>query len=492
MNRFVIEKDASGGYIWRRGENYHIAWGIDLFAVSFLKKDRQQLFEQLQAARYINANTVTVGACWASVEPEENCYCFDWVEECLEMAKSFGFKIILYWHGSNFAAVGNSFIPEYIMGDKERFTRINGPEMRNDSMLCVSNPLLMEKESAAYCYMLQKVAAASYEDDIIALIAGAENNYLGALDVFGGDRHNPPKIDSRCCCEHCEKLYAGEGNIAFMEKQFALYLKNMIDKGANILDLPVLTQTCPWSWFPGWRYAENPVVLKSVINRPNHYVVPSVQTTESTAAFIQDLDRYRDIPGNIPFSSGIGCAVAANSGWQPEMAPWLNLFHYKSAGAIFWDNGFSIKESIVQNRNLRERFRMCFGPLLGIAYHIARLKADPERCMWWGLGNVIGLQKINGVDIRYTASGGDFGVLFMPSQNEYCFAGSTFKGNLTVRFSVVDADSYICERGCYSVNGDWIKAFDANTEIKNGQLVIKYEGNSGDYESVVHRIFLKK
>ena len=504
-----LGRDQDGGWVFQAGDAKYVFWGVDADTWGCDAGDIALFRKHCEASVYVNANFIAIPVTWKNVERRgPGKYDFTFVDQALEAARKYGLKAALMWIGIDYAAGDPNFVPPYIDADPETYVRIAGfgydeqkryrpaaeqTDREEDRLHCPSCPATLARESAAYGALMKHLAETDPQRTVMAISICGEIDYLRAMPP---DQWSPER-DVRCRCRHCEAAYRPglESNVAFMTRQFATYVRTIIEAGAKHYDIPTYSQVCPHRWFPGWRYAEDPVALKAIINRANHFVVPSVACTSDEHAFLrEEMDYFRPecIPGNIVFVDGIDTGWPANLS-RLELAPWYCILEYGGLGAIYWDapSVSIIKEGEVR----REMFRRMWGPLKAMHYHLARLKsAGPKTRFWWRYHEISSEREMDGFTVKQVSSDKDYGVCSVLGPERLALAATTAGGPCRITFTRPGGfEGFRFERGCFDmVTGEWRKSGDAKVSLPNtgGKTVtITIDGDSGDYSQAACYVY---
>ncbi len=470
-----------------------VAFGIDLNSFESRDGNLTYLKQQMDATVEINGNFVGIPVCWSTVEPTMNNYTYTLIDSYIEYARQKGLKVSLMWHGSNYASGNNSFVPLYIINDANTYSRNAGSGFSNYTILCPSNKNTINRERAAYNNVLNHIRDYDVEKTVLCVATSSEIDYLGGLKY--PEQFAPPEIDIRCECSWCNALYQNEGNVAFMEKQFSKYARDLYDFGALVYNLPSYSAVCANSWFEGWRYAENPNVLKTIVNNSNHIVVPSIANAKTITNFKSDMDLFtpETIPGNIVFVDGIDVGSSIND--NVECAPWITILHYGGLGAIYWDAGTqNTQTSIVSNSTIRNKLRKYFAPLKGVEFYLAKLKnSTSNNKFWWQAGQASSSGSTANYSFKQTNyMNNDYGVAFEIAPNNCIFTGSTYAGSYTIEVSRIGGfDGFKFEKGYFDpITGGWIKYSSVTPSLSgNKATMVVSTADAGRYERSVYRFY---
>lgn len=492
-----LGSDANGGPVFEAAGAKHVFWGIDADTWGCDAGNLDHFRKHCEASVYVNANLIAIPVTWKNVERKgPGNYDFTFVDGAIKIAREHGLKVSLMWIGIDYAAGDPNFVPPYIDADPDTYTRITGfnydeqkrytkrtDDREDDRLHCPSCPATLKRESAAYEALMKHVAETDTQRTVMAVNICGEINYVRAMRPEDW----VPERDVRCRCRHCNAAHRPgiESNIAFMTRQFANYVKTIIEAGARHYDIPTYSPVCSHRWFPGWRYAEDPVAFKAIINRSNHFVVPSIAPTPDEQAFTrEEMDYFRPecIPGNFIFVDGI------DTGWPTnlphlEMAPWYSILQYGGLGAVYWDApAVSI---IKEGEPRRDLLRRMWGPLKAMHYHLARLKsAGKDTKFWWRYHETASAQDMGGFKVEQRSSDRDYGVCFVTGKDRLALSATTFAGPCTITLTRPGGfEGLRFERGCFDMTtGEWRKAADAGVKIDGDKAVITLDGDSGDYE----------
>ena len=498
--------DANGGRVFEVAGAKYVFWGVDADTWGCDAGNVEHFRKHCEASVYINANFIAIPVTWKNVERKGPSKCdFTFVDQALEVAHKHGLKAALMWIGIDYAAGDPNFVPEYINADPQTYTRITGfnydeqkryrpaaeqSSIEEDRLHCPSCPATLAREAAAYGALMRHLAKTDTRRTVVAI------NICGEIDYARAMRPDEwvPERDVRCRCRHCNAAYRPgvESNIAFMTRQFAKYVRTIIEAGAKHYDIPTYSPVCSHRWFPGWRYAEDPVAFKAIINRDNHFVVPSIAPTADEQAFVrEEMDYFRPecIPGNVIFVDGI------DTGWPTnlahlELAPWYSILEYGGLGAVYWDapSVSIIKEGEVR----RELFRRMWGPLKAMHYHLARLKsAGPKTRFWWRYHETGSSQELDGFKVEQRSSDKDYGMCFVLGPDRLALSATTTGGPCTVTITRPGGfDGFRFERGCFDmVSGEWRKAGEAQVTKEADKVIIVMDGDSGEYEKAACYVY---
>lgn len=497
----VLKGEQKSGYYYEVDGEKRAIVGLDLYALSGKDGDMDFIRHQLDAAKYANCNTVTVPMVWWNVEFVKDNYDFSELNTILKTVASYGFKIIVYWHGTNFAAIDMQFTPPYVMADESTYSRITG--FTNNSMLCLSDPDTLEREKRAYAKTMEYISGKSYASQIMAVITTSELNYLGCTGNFGGYNVN---LTQRCTCHHCDVAYANypaatAGNV-FMAKQFALYGKNLVLAGKEVFDIPTISQVAPYGMGTPWRYAENPVVLYETIDNPDHLCAPSVTNTSRFEYHRACMEEFAKLNPNYVLSQGTELRSTNVGGGNSngECAPFVNLFDFGGQGAIYWDTGKGyLNSSITKNEQYITAFNKYYGLLKGMEYHIVRNKKNPDSLVYWsyetGIERNFTGKQLSGFDVSLsTLENGyrDYGVMIALADDDLIFGATNYSEN-AYEVAVNRAggmNGFKAERGCFDArSGEWYPFDDAESVIAGGGMKFTVNQDSGDFRNVVYRVY---
>lgn len=477
--------DANYGKVFEENGYKYVLWGVDADSWGCRDGNTNMFHEHCDALNYVNANAIAIPICWKTIETSPDVYNFWYVDQYINMAKDHGLKATILWLGIDYAAGDNSFIPDYMINDIVTYNRCVGSGFSNNSILCPSNPNTKNRERLAYMAFLDHLKNNNPSNTVMAVCYGGENNYLKGLS-----NQSQPEQDIRCRCGYCNSLYANQGNVVFMEQQYALYAKYMIDWGKTIYDIPAYSQVCAFNYWPNWRYAENGSVIKTTVNRQDHFVAPSIVATDSVNNYVSEMNHFTasQISGNNVFTDGIDTGWSSNQ-TRIEIAPWFNTMWYGGLGAFYWDNPSST--NIRTNSNLRDKLRKYWGPLKGIEFYLARLKTMGSKRFWWWPGSAHTWGGLTNFSADQVSSGNDYGVCFELGPTDITFTGSTYSGQYTFTISRAGGWSgYSFQRGYYQPDtGIWMSQGSVSPSINGDNAVLTVSGDSGDYANSVYRFY---
>lgn len=484
----VLGNDNGTGKVFEDNGSKYVLWGVDADTWG-CEAGNTALFEQhCQSVVYVNGNTIAIPITWKSVEGIKDVYNFSSMDSYITIANNYGLKATILWVGIDYAAGDFSFVPDYIRYTPSTYQRIVGAPFTIDTpVLCPSDPDTLAREKTAYYKMMEHLKLNNTSNTVLAVNCGGESDFMRALPESLWNQM--PELDIRCECSTCSSLYANQGNLIFMEQQFAIYAKAMIDHGKTIYDIPVYTQVCAHDFYPGWRYAEKAPVIKSTVNRQDHFIVPSVANTSSVAAYVSEMNNFlpSNIPGNIIFTDGIDTAWDVNQ-TRIEIAPWFNTLWYGGMGALYWDSPF---KSIRIDTQLREKLRKFWGPLKGIQDKIAKYKTSANKFWWYPDANTHTWGSTGNFAVDRVSSTDDYGVCFELGPQDICFTGSTYGGSFTFKTARAGGyEGYRFEKGSFDAKtGVWIKTGDVFPLIEGENTTLTVNSDSGDYTSAVYRYY---
>jgi len=427
----------------------------------------------------------------------------------MSRAENAGLKVIVYFLNSNYAAGDNTFIPEYVRSDAETYTRVQGPKIRGEPVaghailpLCPSNPALLERERKAYCELIQFIKDNDINRNVLAVVFGHEMNYYTGLKEEYMQWGNP---EARCECRHCNAVYTGGSEVEFMTRQFADYIASVIEAGWEIYDLPPYSGVAPREWFGGgWRGPENAEARKAAVNIDSFFVIPSIASTESASSFRREMRHYLPdrIPGNIAFASGIDTGhgypglpfTGVNSWPHLETAPWINIFEYKSLGAIYWDNPYASIANPENGALAREKLRAFWSPLKGAGGMLVLIRDMPgSQMVWWTYEETQKTADINGYAVYIKQEAGvNYGYVFADGDG-LVMSASVYEGK-TTEIIITKAGGFencVTERGAYNDNGEWEPKEKYTPEISGDSLIVRFEGDNGDASRALIKIDFK-
>ncbi len=486
--------DNDGGRVFRHGLSKYVFWGVDADTWGCQALNYDMYRKHCEASVHINANFIVIPITWKMFEPREGEYNLEAIDKFIAITREYKLKAGIIWTSIDYAAGDSTLVPEYLMADPAKYTRITGLD-KND-LLCPTDPNTLARDRKAYVTLMDHLAKTDTDRTVMAINLCGEINYVRALSTW-----TPEEQNVRCMCDECNRLYPpGMNNVDFMTERFSYYIKDLIDSAAKVYDIPTYTPVCPWKWHPGWRYAENPESHKKIVNRANHFVCPTVAQAISGKVWVEEeMDHFTPeaIPGNIIFSDGMDTAHDGHAGLpnalpHMELAPWYNILWYGGLGAVYWD---SPARTILNDDLLRNKFRKAFGPLKALHYYLARLKsADREKKFWWTYDETDSSQSMAGFIVAQKSSPDDYGAAFVIRKDDLVFAGTTLSGPYEVTVECESGfDGFVFESGYFGeTNGRWHKASDAIPIIDGNKAVIKISGDSGDFKQAAVRIYKKK
>lgn len=483
--------DKNKGRVFELGAKKYVFWGVDADTWGCQALNYDMFRKHCEASVYINANFIVIPITWKMLEPQKDQYNLEAIDKYIAIAREYKLKAGIIWTSMDYAAGDSSLVPEYLMADPATYTRITG--LFHNDLLCPSDPDTLARDRKAYVTLMKHLAETDKDRTIMAINLCGEINYLRALENW-----SPPEQNVRCQCAECDKLYRlGQHNVEFMTERYAVYVKDLIDSAARVYDIPTYTPVCAWRWFPGWRYAENPEMLKKIINRPNHFVCPTIAQPISGKVWVEEeMDHFTPeaIPGNIIFADGMDTAHDGHQGLpnalsHMELAPWYNILWYGGMGAVYWD---SPARTILNDEVLRTKFRKSFGPLKAMHYHLARLKsAGKDRKFWWSYTETSSVQEMKGFAVKQRSSPNDYGMAFVLGDDDLAFTGTTLSGPYTFTVTRSDGfDGFTFEKGSFGeTDGKWRRSADFEPILMGEQAIFNVTGDSGDASQAVIRVY---
>lgn len=478
--------DNGFGHVFEENNNKYVLWGMDADSWGCQAGNVTMFHEHCDAMQYINANTIAIPMSWKMIEPAMGTYSFWYMDIYINMARDHGLKATVLWLGSNYASGDSSFVPDYILANPNTYTRITGtPFIVGNNLLCPSDPDTLNREKEAYFQFVQHLRDNNPDNTVMAINCGGESDYMRALPE--NQWNQTPEQNIRCTCSTCNSLYNSSlTNVQFMEQQFSKYIKSEIDYGATTYDIPTYSQVCAYNFFPGWRYAENAAVIKSTVNRWNHFTAPSVAQTDSTSGYVSEMNNFTGFQPFV-FTDGIDTAWASNQA-RIEIAPWFNTMWYGSVGALYWD---SPDKTVRTDTGLRDKLRKYWGPLKAMQYQIARYKTSANRFWWYPDANTHTWGSTGNFAVDRVSSASDYGACFELGSQDICFSGTTYGGSYTFTVSRSGGyDGYRFEKGYFDAKtGIWVKSADVSPSLNGSNAVLTVSSDSGDYTSAVIRYY---
>jgi len=494
----------------------YVLWGVETDQWLSAASSIFMIDRYVEASLYVNANTLAVHAPWRMIEPYEDEYDFSVLRYYLEQTEKAGLKAVIYFTSTNYAAGNMQFVPDYIINDSEKYTKIQGdpkyfrstPWQNQPSLpLCPSNPSLLDRERKAYVELIKFIKEFDTNSNVLSIQVGGETNFFTALN---DEYMVPPNVDVRCECQHCNKAFVGHvgSNLEFMTNQYAVYIKKIIEGGAVHYDLPTYTCSAPKEYWGGdWRYAENSAIRKKIVGKQNYFVGPSIAETFSVATFTKEMNHYLDnkIPGNFPWASGIDTGhgtpgspqenSTVQSWKQLEMAPWFIGFKYKGLGAIYWDHPDVSITNETRGAPVREKFRAMWSPIRAVSSILTDIRILPlSRGNWWHFDEpkkviTAGLYK---VEISQTKSN-NYGLAYQLDDGSLIFAATTYSGGQT-KVEISKTSGYnnaVFQRGYFSDSGKWISTGTFKPTINGEKINFEIKGDHGEYKTSIYRISFK-
>jgi beta-galactosidase len=127
--------------------------------------------EDMRLAKLAGVNTLSVGIfSWAALEPEEGRFCFEWLDEVMDMLAANGIAAVLATPSGARPAWMSKKYPEVLRVSKDRRRNVHG-ERHNH---CLSSPVYREKTQA-----INTLLAERYQDPPALAVWHISNEYSG-------------------------------------------------------------------------------------------------------------------------------------------------------------------------------------------------------------------------------------------------------------------------------------------------------------------------
>lgn len=508
-----IVSDGLGGHSFCVNGKQYVVWGVETDQWLSAASNIPMINKYVEASKYVNANCLAVHAPWAMFEKEKDVYDFTVLEYYLKQAEKGGLKVVIYFTSTNYAAGNMQFVPDYIKYDTETYSRVQGdPKYFSDVPVgdqpalpaCPSDPDLLEREKKAYVELVKFLKEYDVNRNVLAIQVGGETNFLFALKPEWWGMKNE---DIRCECPDCNKAFAdfNGSNLEFMTQQFAVYIKEIIYAGAEVYDIPTYTCSSPIEYWNGdWRYAENSEVRKAIVNKDNYIVGPTIAHSKTISTYMKEMDQWGadKIPGNVVWVSGLDTGhgtpgspqedIGIDSWQHLELAPWFNILHYNSLGAIYWDHPTVSITKEDAGQPVREKLRAMWSPLRAASAILPEYKSAGEDTMvWWHYRQADCSGNLGGFGITAQQNKEtNYGFILKLDEGDIVLAATTYEdGATTFTVTVPDgAEGLIFERGHFDDDGNWVKTDSFTPEISGNVITFQISGDHGDYTKTLYRI----
>lgn len=142
------------------------------------------LAQDIELMKEANANAFSIGMfAWASIEPEEGVYRFEWLDEIIENIASIGGKVLLSTPSGARPAWMSQKYPEVLRVNAERQKLLHGARHNH----CFSSPVYRQQTQK-----INRLLAERYGDNPAILMWHVSNEY-------GGE----------CHCDYCQEAFRG-------------------------------------------------------------------------------------------------------------------------------------------------------------------------------------------------------------------------------------------------------------------------------------------
>jgi hypothetical protein len=259
-----------------------------------------------------------------------------------------------------------------------------------------------------------------------------------------------------------------------MVRKYTDFIRDVVWAGmSEYPDISVYVPGASVLYYPdkGGRYAENPVMIYSKVNRNNFFVCPSIGQVgdeeiikREMAMYTGQVAGYEALKGNPAFASGIG--PAGNQAYRPEIAPWYYIFEYGGLGAIYWDAYGSTWSVTKPSSPNPARFKNSWTPLKALDYYLGIFKSSKNILNWWSYTE--GQKTMNFGKFTVTLGRGgngwdfdNFGFAFLYDDDDIILSSSqiTSPYPLDIGLSRTDGlDGFKVEYGYFDDAGEWIKS----------------------------------
>lgn len=513
-----IAYDSMGRKTFAAGNEPVVVWGVENDQWGAVSLSRSKFDEYVEASLNINANAIAIHMPWAVLEQQEGIYstgATSYLKYCVDKAREAGLKIVVYFTSTNYASGDGTFLPSYIVNDKERFTRLyiagvydgNSVTTKSDITLCVNNAALLERELLAINKLMTFIKSNNEDGIFTAINICSEFDYTRNWPSGGSINH-----DVRCECDKCNSLFRSAGHeeetpFEFMQRSYYAYQKALIDEASRAYpDLAIYSPVAALTWFDGGRYVEQPRDIYEAIQRENFFVCPSIAPTQNYALFEAEMSYFVDIEGNAAFASGIDTGWTGtpfNNQVHLELAPWYSILEYGGLGAIYWDYPQSSDPScsvLTKDAAITERLRIGWAPLKAAEYYISRFKGDEQVLNWWGyhenkkqfdLGDFT--VSVNRSEENF-ADHANYGIAMLMDDRDLVIASTAYEPNFGENndINVVVKGNpalYKFETGYFNGEGEWVKSGTFTPAVKGNTITVSVKAGNGDYRKSCYRIY---
>lgn len=212
----------------------------------------------------LNCNTILAPVYWELIEPQENHFDFNIVEELIADARKHNIKLVLLWFGS-WKNGCSTYVPGWVKTDLKRFPRVEDEYGSKTKILSLFQSEILSVESRAFTSFMkflkdfdstnQTVIAIQIENEVGVL--GATRDFsIGAVENYNENvpaelleylKNLPNSVTSTT--RECEstsdkswsKVFKGYAEEAFMSWYYSLYIDQLAKSGKEQYALPMFT-----------------------------------------------------------------------------------------------------------------------------------------------------------------------------------------------------------------------------------------------------------
>jgi Domain of unknown function (DUF5597)/Beta-galactosidase len=128
--------------------------------------DKEAMNKVWKEMKVLNLNTVLAYAYWELIEPKENQYNFELIDQLILGAKKENIKVVLVWFGS-WKSTASTYAPDWVKTNPKRFQRYT---LENGKTLEIMSPFSEENRNAdakAYAALMQHIKEVDKQHTII-------------------------------------------------------------------------------------------------------------------------------------------------------------------------------------------------------------------------------------------------------------------------------------------------------------------------------------
>lgn len=126
----------------------------------------------------MNLNTVILGVSWGEIEPEEDVFHFEVVDELVKAAHAHGLKLMLIWFAT-WKNAASTYPPEWVKTDLERFSRVLHINGHKNAAISCFNEACCLADAKAFAALMRHLKETDLHHTVIALQVQNECGVLG-------------------------------------------------------------------------------------------------------------------------------------------------------------------------------------------------------------------------------------------------------------------------------------------------------------------------